>query len=91
MPATVLAEGARNTESAAQNTSGARVATMSLPSLPGRTSVTITGAISHASPPIVAAGLPNPRLLDHPYMKKPPARMCRTSFHPRARYGSTMK
>ena len=90
-PAAVRPEGERSTDSAAQKTRGASDATISLPSLPGRTSVTMTGAISHAMPPTVAAARPIPRLRTHPYMKKPPPSTCRTSFQPSTRYASVRK
>ena len=90
-PAALRAEGRRNTVSVAQKTSGASEATMSLPSLPGSTSVTTTGAVSHAKPPSAAAARWSPRLRVHPYMKKPPASTWSTSFQPSARYGSVRK
>ena len=49
-PATRPGDGARSSASVAQKTRGARLPTMSLPSFPGRTRVTMTGAITQASP-----------------------------------------
>ena len=91
MAATLFAPGFTKWRSTAQKRSGASAMTKSFPSWPGRMRLTSMGASMYPVPATSAAALDAPRARTQPNMKKPAARMWRTSFHPRARYGSMIQ